>query len=219
MSEDVRVFIHVPKAAGTSFRMALEKHFGTAAMAYDYGQESPVTSEIVQEHVYRNPDFNRFRDAINDGPVKIVCGHIRAEKFAVQFAPERTLIFLRDPIQRIVSEYQHFVRVHNFDQGFSAFFHTANYVNRQMAHGKGIPLAEYGFIGIAEHYNISLAMANRTFGWTLAPLELNLGRPNLDSRYELDEELERELQRVNAADIAYYADAFREFKQRAEAMK
>ncbi len=218
MSTDIRVFVHVPKTAGTSFRQAMENHFGAEAMAYDYGHRSPVTSALVRKHVYEQPDFERFVAAVADSPVRIICSHFPADKYGDRFGPDRTLIMLRDPIQRLVSEYQHFVRVHKYDRGFPAFHNTPEYVNRQLAFGGAIPLSDYAFVGLAEHYDASLAMANRLFAWQLEPLAFNLGRPTLAASYELDPELDQDVRRVNADDITFYARARQEFQDRLAAM-
>jgi len=45
------LFIHIPKTAGTSFRVAAEKYFGEDNTFYDYSAKSPETSAEILENV------------------------------------------------------------------------------------------------------------------------------------------------------------------------
>jgi hypothetical protein len=219
MSNGPLVFVHVPKTAGTSFRMALEQALGPGAMAYDYGPVSPVTSPVVKRHVYEQPDLDSFRAAVLDSPVRIVCGHFPADKYRDLFGAENSLVFLRDPIQRLISEYQHFVRLNNYTKGFDEFYRDPAFINRQKTFTQGIPLDEYGLLGITEHYEVSLALANRTYGWNLQKLSFNLGRPSLEADYSMEGELAQDVLERNADDIAHYRAALLEFRERAQVLR
>ena len=41
-------FIHIPKTAGSSFRVAAEQYFGSEATYFDYGNGSKETSESIE---------------------------------------------------------------------------------------------------------------------------------------------------------------------------
>ncbi len=217
-TEGPLVFVHVPKTAGTSFRMALEHHLGADAMAYDYGPDSEVTSPVVMRHVYDRPDLREFKAAVQDGHVKVVCGHFFADKYRELFGPENSLVFLRDPVQRLISEYRHYVTYNGYGKEFAEFYRDPAFINCQKRFVQGIPLDGYGLLGITERYKASLEMANRRFGWKLMNLSFNLSRPALDATYSLEGGLVQDLLDRNAEDIAFYRTAVEEFERRAKAL-
>ncbi|MBU2501633.1 sulfotransferase family protein, partial [bacterium] len=217
-TEGPLVFVHVPKTAGTSFRMALERLLGFDAMAYDYGPDSEVTSPIIMRHVYDRQDLKEFKAAVLDGPVQVVCGHFPAEKYRDLFGPENALVFLRDPVQRLISEYRHYVTYNGYVKGFEEFYRDPAFTNCQKAFVQGIPLDRYGFLGITERYEASLEMANRRFGWKLMNLSFNQSRPTLEASYGLEGDLVQDLLDRNAEDIAFYGTAVEEFERRAQAL-
>jgi len=102
MSSNLKVFVHVPKTAGTSFRTAMEDSFGLEAMAFDYGPDSPKTSPLVRDLVYREDNPERLWSELQAGGVRILSGHVRAERYVRYCDPENIMVFLRDPIQRLV---------------------------------------------------------------------------------------------------------------------
>ena len=46
------IYLHIPKTAGTSFRMSAEQYFGPDQVLNDYGEESPNTSEDIRAVSY-----------------------------------------------------------------------------------------------------------------------------------------------------------------------
>ncbi len=61
---DIPVFVHVPKTAGTTFRVAVEQYLGAGAILWDYGAESPVTSPVVRQYLYQEKDVDALRQAV-----------------------------------------------------------------------------------------------------------------------------------------------------------
>ena len=50
------VFIHIPKTAGTSFRVAAENHLGKGRTVRDYGSKAPYTSPLTESQYYTTQD-------------------------------------------------------------------------------------------------------------------------------------------------------------------
>jgi len=48
------LIIHIPKTAGTSLRVSLQKEYGPLRMALDYWEQSEVTSSIVHRYLYQD---------------------------------------------------------------------------------------------------------------------------------------------------------------------
>ena len=49
---DSFVFVHIPKTAGTSFRLGADQYFGEKMVCRDYGPKAPETSEDEQSIYY-----------------------------------------------------------------------------------------------------------------------------------------------------------------------
>ena len=93
-------FMHIPKTAGTSMRLLLEKVFNEKQRVYLYGGEPPgITLEA-------------FRELPNDVKerIRLVYGHFR---FGVhEWLPQkaRYITMLRDPVDRVASLYYFYKR-------------------------------------------------------------------------------------------------------------
>lgn len=208
------VFVHVPKTAGTSFREALALRFGGRAIAGDYGPKAVETSPLVRRHVFEKPDLPQLREDLIAAGVRFVCGHVPVQRYAATFGTGNLLVIVRDPVQRLVSEYQHFRRHNGETRGFTEFYRDPRFINHQYKLVSAIEPAEYGFVGLTERYADTVAAANRQFGWDLPVLASNLGRPSLELSYQLDPGMEAEVRELNRDDIAYYERMVTEFERR-----
>lgn len=208
------VFVHVPKTAGTSFREALLQQLGWRAVAGDYGPKAVETSLLVRRHVFEKPDLPLLRQELIAAGVRIVCGHFPVQRYAATFGTQNLLVIVRDPVQRLVSEYEHFRRHNGETRPFPEFYRSERFIDHQFKLVSAIEPAEYGFVGLTERYAETVAAANRRFGWDLPVLAANLGRPSLDEPYRLDPEVEAEVRELNREDVAYYERMVTEFERR-----
>ena len=149
-------FIHIPKTAGTSFRVAAERYFGADRVLYDYGKQSPVTSHSVRAHLYvqETPDMQALLELWQSSNVALIAGHQPLKRFGAKVGLPKTFTFLRSPIERCFSEYLHFQREQRFAGTFREFF--ASKANRQLQALSGVPHQALGFVGITERYRESL---------------------------------------------------------------
>ncbi len=214
VAEGPLVFVHVPKSAGTSFRDALELKLGAAAIAGDYGPKAVETSPLVRRHVFEKPDLPLLRDELIAAGIRIVCGHVPVQRYAAVFGAQNLLVIVRDPVQRLVSEYEHFRRHNGETRSFPEVYRSERFINHQYKLVSAIEPSEYGFVGLTERYAETVAAANRRFGWDLPVLASNLGRPSLGVAYQLDPGMEAEVRELNRDDIAYYERMVTEFERR-----
>lgn len=213
------VFIHIPKTAGTSFRLGANRYFGENHICCDYGPLSQETSEIVQQRMIKKTDPWHFKNAFEGKKYLFMSGHYQDLRYVRILGVEGSVVFLREPLQRILSEYKHFVRHNNYKKGFGEFYRTKQFINRQSKMMRGIPWASIGFIGITEYYDTSLNLFNDRFGVSFTRFEENLSRKTIVEDYELDPDQERELRQLNSDDISLYRQACRQFEWRVRLAK
>lgn len=189
-------FIHIPKTAGTSFRIAAEEYLGAERVIYDYGEHSPVTSACVREYLYGRdePDLAGLVQHWQVSQPALIAGHKGLKRFAPVVRLDHVLTFLREPLARCFSEYAHLVKHGCHEGSFRSFFSNEKRINRQLRMLSGVPFQALGMVGITEHYGDGLSLINDHCAWAVSVKRLNKAGW-----------LARKLSRVSAADRAEFA--------------
>ncbi|TLM80011.1 sulfotransferase family 2 domain-containing protein [Microbulbifer harenosus] len=214
MSVSPLVFVHVPKTAGTSFRLGVDQFFGEDRVCRDYGAGSSDTSAIVNECLYERSDMWDFRLKFEQSNYQFLTGHFGASRYMPAFPVVNMITFLRDPLQRTVSEYHHLVKHAGYEGSLEQFYRSPQFINRQHNMFRGVHWAALGFVGITERYDESLDLLRDGFGLDVPRMESNTGRENWREPYRLSEDQEIEFRRLNAADIRLYNMARDQFDWR-----
>ncbi len=95
------IFLHIPKCAGTSFRSLVEAEYRSRELLYSYNGEldfSQPNEEFLRE-------FRRRRDDI-----RIVFGHLSFGVHEILGIAPHYATIVRDPIDRVISQYRHIMR-------------------------------------------------------------------------------------------------------------
>jgi hypothetical protein len=196
--------IHIPKCAGTSFRLVLEQAFG--------------------ERLWRNYGiiFNRSdaRPEIVPPGVECIHGHFEADAF-VDLFPEATFItWVRHPVDRLLSNYYYFLRCPNHHDHFSRTLHENKLSVREFAdlegmqnvaarHFAGKGVGDFRFIGVAERFAESLSVF-RKFAGIKAELPspyVNFNPERTSPRYELSSANFDYIAERNSLDLGFYQQA------------
>jgi len=93
----VDVFLHVPKASGTTIRTIISREYGTAATVY-YEPENKDIEHRAAPEAY-------LRTRLAQGDVRLITGHLRYGIHDLLCQPCRYFSMLRDPIDRALSDY------------------------------------------------------------------------------------------------------------------
>ncbi len=209
------VFLHIPKTAGTSFRTGLRQVLPEEVFIYDYGVNSGWMPKVINGIVSGKGKSGSLRELIAQQNI-ILSGHFHAVKYFDYFSPNQFWTFIRDPIQRMISEYKHFVRHNGYQGSIQQFAET--YQNRQMDLLSGIQLSDLGFWGITERYQESLALFYQQFGLQLPYIATNNAREDLTENYSVDRDILEVIEKYSQRDIELYQAALREFDRRIDRM-
>ena len=222
--------IHIPKCGGQSFSEYLRKNLGDRYVE-DYGilarpldrTKSSPTKQLIRKTLRGLPfgaELLRMRDKMGEASritkltdgVKCIHGHFPVSKYIDQF-PDATLVtWVRDPAERLLSEYNYFMsspesapKWFNYKMNFRDFMgleetrnEMSGYLNRKYPEG-------FAFIGITEHYDECLKyFADKFFsGYPLPPggaPRLNTGR----KKEPLSEELRNLAKEYHPRDYEIY---------------
>jgi len=199
------VFVHIPKTAGTSFRSAASEYYGKHRILNDYGYESEETSEVVLRHYYQDEDAGLLRDASKS--YQLISGHYPASRYSEIFPDAPVVVFIREPIARVVSEYNHLCNLNGYKGSFRSFYNEEVYQDRQHKLLAGLSLKELAFVGITDEYDLSLSVFNDLFEANLQSRSMNKGHYQNNTLSDLSKEEVDEIAKLNQKDIALYQAA------------
>lgn len=200
------ISVHVPKCAGTSFRRILSDICG-ARIWFNYG-------------TIFSRDQARL-DLVPQG-TSFIHGHFIADAFDDLYPRRRLVTWVRHPVERLVSNYNHFLRSPDMrddccralhKQGlslrqFADLVWMQNETSRYLAKKR---LEDFEFVGITERFAESMEVFCETFGFRSVsrfPQE-NVNPERGDLRYEVSPDDYEHILRRNAADLAWYEGAVR----------
>lgn len=198
------LFVHIPKTAGTSLRNAAERYFGDRILR-DYGPTAKATSPEILEHVYATPNRRKLIKLLESRQIAMIAGHIPYAAYADLIPPEKVLVVLREPVQRVVSEYHHAARFGDCRRKLVDFAARPLQRNKQSLFVDGLDLSHAALVGLSERYADSLALLKTRTGLALPILEHNLN-PNkaLSDEYLVTEEEREGVRALNADDVILY---------------
>lgn len=175
------VFPHVPKTAGSSIRTALKIHFQKRILL-DYSA-APVSDnptrekQIDDEKILIGENSESYIEKYD-----IVYGHFPCNKYDVLGPRIRRAIFLRNPVDRVCSNY--FYRLKNNVVGEPGdisqvsvleFAQRNNMRNMYKNYLRGVSLSDFAFVGITERFEDSLNLFEKVFGIRLQQFKERVG--------------------------------------------
>lgn len=203
MRRDI-VFVHIPKVAGTSLRIALEKSAEGHCILKDYGnspETTPKLSSLLKEQ--RLADFRKEFNRDNRG--LIVSGHFGAKRYWPFFHAESFVTFVRNPVDRVLSEYNHFVTHYGWTAPVEEFISAPRFRNVMTRALGGVDLKAFGFIGITEEFERNLDELRSFVGARLPLIKMNIGKyEGRGSEVRSHNELRAMIGELNHEDIVLY---------------
>lgn len=216
------ISVHMPKTAGTSFTESLRGYFGDALQL--------VYTDRPLHHTARQRNARALtlglRNALRrPGDGRIACIHGHFLPLAYRWsrpAPGPTFVtWLRDPVERLASHYEHWKRVPDppasdtlhrrmLDEAwtFEAFALRPELRNIYSLFLWGFPLERFRFVGISEDYERELAwFGEKVLGHRLESAHAMANPRRKTPGYEIDPALRRRIEAFHARDIALYRKA------------
>lgn len=186
------VFVHIPKTAGTSMRNMLSEALPDAVKIFDYGTDTaglvpaPLTD---QEAVEGRANVTALSGTVIDAFASdiqssekiatlrgeaprtqrfLVSSHRHLQHWRGAFHPASVVTFLRDPVDRVVSNYRMYVRENKFTGSLTEFCESADQINVQSRQLCGTALRSLGFVGLFEFMPDMLKALSSHLGVELA---------------------------------------------------
>lgn len=207
------IFMHIPKTAGTSFRMAAIEYFGQDKVVCDYGVDRLATSKVILDMIQGDGYCHEvLLEYMVDNNIKILIGHFGYNRYRKIWPSKHFACFVRNPIQRVISHYFHRVRDKNIKDTLEVFAKELRRKNMQWKMTRGVGLEDYGFIGIVERYQESLELFNHAYGTGLVSRMDNLApTPCSEEKLTISR---AEIAELNQHDMSLYENALLLFESR-----
>jgi len=210
--------IHVPKAAGNSFRELLKAKFGERMLGdygdwagFDYPEANERRLKRTREMRLRGPELREKYDVIH--------GHFVADKYEGLFPDPKYLAFFRDPYQQAVAHYYFLLRNPQRDHPEERIFHENKmtlqdylrwdaFKNHTSQYLGNVPIDAFTMVGMSSEFPRSLALFRSIFDCDLGEQTFaNVNEERQGSEYEIDAETRKAVEKNRPLDIELYRRA------------
>lgn len=204
---------HIPKTAGTSFRYALEASFGNR-LYLDYGDRVGWSGD--QAETWRRG--RGLPEAIKSDSIEVIHGHFYLKKYLDIDRDTAMVTFLREPIDRVISNYRFLYEnpqidhplVKEFHQELPTLLEWANLPQARDLQSKvlnGCHIEKLAFVGITERYRESLLRFDSLFNTDLANLDTGEFHNKSTNSLIVSKRERNQIAMLNRADHDLYATA------------
>lgn len=211
------ISVHIPKTGGSSFRTLLKSHFGDRLLL-DY-TDHPMSMPTVCRNMIAIKGMLKALRLLDK--FECVHGHFLPVKYRVS-RRNIFIIWFRDPIQRVISRYYHYVRQNqqpkrthrrypkNQDLTIEQFCNLKRFHNTYHKYLWCFNIDRFAFVGIIEKYESSIEIFRRMFN-IKEPAILSVENVNFNKKtteyYNVSKELSEIIYRTNSKDIEIYKKA------------
>jgi hypothetical protein len=198
--------IHIPKTAGQSFGFILRKTYGVKKVFQ-------VTRQTGKQWE------GGLRDMVPAG-TRVLHGHFTFANVASLCRREnvRVLTWLRDPVERILSNYYYFLErarsgarpwnAHRREEGLLEYAGREENRDRMSRFLSGAELRELFFVGIVECFEEDLRELSALLGWRqIQPARVNDNRLFKSQFSTIGEDMRGMIKNLNPQDIRLYQQA------------
>jgi len=216
------IFVHVPKTAGTTMKKMLFNIYGQESIMLDYKRKSDGKRRPVEEVL----------ETINtESNFKVIYGHFSVKKYSGFFPDAKRIVWLREPIKRLISHYHFWARtlknkpfrsLQEEKKQLLNFAKKSDFCN--LIHTYVEDVNNFWFVGIQEFLEEDLAQLKDKLG--LPKVRFLKANKNKSKNYKLlvrsvmdDLQLKEELINLNKKDVELYQQALRLREERINQFK
>lgn len=212
------IAVHIPKTAGTTFCKFLLSIYGHEHVIEYYGE----TKLAVERLNFMSEE--KVQEVLDSKPeIKAITGHFTSDKYAKSYPNTKMVIWLRDPIKRLISHYYywqtrkptndlHKIVIDNKLSllEFAQLDEIRNFMSKYVVNHS---LEDFFFVGIQEYFEEDIKILSSIMRWNnppLPPAKMTNSYPEykqLVSQTLSDESLMVKLNQLNAQDIHLYQHA------------
>jgi hypothetical protein len=210
--------LHVPKAAGNSFRQLLQAKF-TERIMLDYGDWAGFNvPEALERCSIRTAAMRERRDELLQ-KYDVIHGHFVADKYLGLFPRQDFVAFFRDPYQQAVSHYCFLLRNPQREHLEEKMFHEAKmtlhdylewsaFHNHQSQYLGSLTIDDFAMVGLSEEFYRSVDLFNSKFGCDLKGQSfLNVNPDTEGAEYQIDRDVRKAVDKHRPADVELYRRA------------
>jgi Sulfotransferase family len=197
----VIISVHIPKCGGTSFRHVLQEIYGDG-LWLNYGE------------IFSQP---QARPDLLPRGIQCIHGHFLGDAFDDLAPQPRRVTWLRHPVERVVSNYYHFIRSPDLrdaccrellekDLSLEEFAELDWMRNEATRYLADKPVEAFEFIGILERFGDSLRVFGETFGVPVPrePPRVNVNPARTGETYPLSPRTYEHILGLNLRDLVTY---------------
>jgi len=212
------ISVHLPKTAGSSFKVSLDQHFGQKLL-FDY-DDFPINTPVFQ----RNKDVlvSSLKNAEKDfGNIECIHGHFMPAKYLL-LSTLNPLIFvtwMRHPVERVVSHYYFWQKYYEPEAPplhkriveekwtLEEFCLSEEMKNIYDQFLWGFPLNNFDFIGITEYFEEDFKYFSQKYlGKNTAFFTENINEKR-NGKYSISRSLRKQIESFHAIDMELYHNA------------
>lgn len=210
------ISVHLPKTGGSSFGTLLKSVYGEGLLVDS--NDHPMAHGTLARNLAALRQMPAARKL--EGRYRCVHGHFLPLKYAL-LKHKSYAIWLRDPVERVVSRYFHRVRnlarkdgetrqyLGKRETTLEEFVQLPHHQNLYAKYLFGMRLEQFDFVGITETYETSLQVFSRCYDIDVdtAIDKQNANPRKRGERYEISDELRSLIVRNNQKDQRLYEKA------------
>lgn len=214
------IFVHIPKTAGTSFKSLLNQ-------VYPFSERIVIDSDNWHKDTFNA--FNRVnlpgaQQIKPSSKVKYIVGHFNADHFINLYPSATYITWVRDPIQRLCSSYNYYLRIGNrygelsnqkrsYDlidfETYMTHKRNANSMSQQL----NVSLSTFKFIGIVEKYEQEIERFKKITNIDIindySYANINPEKKNVNEIYPITDSFREKLMSIHAEDYKLYNESLK----------